>query len=90
MFTLYQKRHFIPPNKVNSPPSCQFYLFSICHETIIKREGTRRPQYLLWVKNSSLSLFPSKRYFQSIICSDHTFHPGHKPFSAGYLLTLTP
>ena len=83
MFILFQKCWFVHPNKVNSPPIRQFPSFSIfghvtCHVTIIKREGTRKPQDLPLGKTSFSSRSPSERYCQSFICSEHTFDPGLK------------
>ena len=48
MFILYQKRQFINPKKVNSPP-IQFGHVT-CHVTIINGCATRRPQELLLAK----------------------------------------
>ena len=83
-FILFQKCQFVYTNKINSPPIRQFPPLSIfghamCHVTVIKRLGTRKPQDLLLGKNSCCSRSPSERYCQSFICSEHTFDPGLKP-----------
>ena len=83
-FILFQKCQFVYTNKINSPPIRQFPPLSIfghamCHVTVIKRLGTRKPQDLLLGKNSCCSRSPSERYCQSFICSEHTFDLGVKP-----------
>ena len=83
-FILFPKYQFVYTNKRNSPPIRQFPPLSIfghamCHLTVIKPLGTRKPQDLLLGKNSCCSRSPSERYCQSFICSEHTFNPGLKP-----------
>ena len=83
-FILFQKCQFVYTNKINSPPIRQFRPLSffghaMCHVTVIKRLGTRKPQDLLLRKNSCCSRSPCERYCQSFICSEHTFDPGLKP-----------
>ena len=54
-FILFQKCQFVYTNKINSPPIRQFPPLSIfghamCHVTVIKRLGSRKPQDLFWGK----------------------------------------
>ena len=72
MFILFQKYRFVYRKEGNSPPIRQFPSFSIFgHVTIIKRQGTRKPQDLLLGKSSFCSRSPSERYCQYIICLEH-------------------
>ena len=78
-------KHFLRLDRNRKPrmktlwhPGYQFPSFSIfshetCHVTIINGYVTRRPQdILLGKKNSSCSSYPSERYCQSIIFSEHS------------------
>ena len=78
MFILYQKRQFIYPKKVNSPPIRQFTSFPIfghvtCHVTIINGCATRRPQELLLAKKIHLVLaILAKDIANQSLFSEHT------------------
>ena len=88
-FILFQKCQFVYTNKINSPPIRQFpplsiFGHAICHVTVIKRLGTRKPQVLLFGKNSFCSSSPGERYCQSFICSEHSFDRSLKPLEVIY------
>ena len=81
MFTLCQKRQFIYPNKVNSPPirqspSCSISGGVTCHVTIILWH--KKTSRFRFGKKSFCSRYPSKRYCQSI---ENIFDPDLKPLS---------
>ena len=80
MFILFQKCQFVCPNKINSPPIRQFSSVSIFgHVTIIKRQGTRKPQDLLFVLGLLARDTANHLYAQNIPLT-HAINPCYSVF----------
>ena len=83
MFIVFQKCHFVYPNKVNSPPIRQFLSFSIfghvtCHVTIFKRSAQENLKIYSREKIYFVLGLLARDVYIANRSFEHTFDPGLK------------